>query len=145
MRLAFAVLVACAIAGCSGPPSPRAIAFDEADGALLLVAGTFDRGCEDASAILFECGRWELFVHLAPAAQSPGARPLASADTWAQRFVSDGRWDAQECSLYGDVLELGTVAITGSDAASVAFTIAGTATGDFDADGSYGAARCEGP
>jgi hypothetical protein len=145
MRLAFAVFMACAIAGCSGPPPPRAIAFDEGGGALLLVAGTFGRGCEDASDILFECGRWELLVHLEPAAQSPGAKPLASPDIWAQSFVSDGRWDASECSLYGDTFAQGTVQITGSDAGSVAFTIAGTATGDFDADGSYDAVRCQEP
>lgn len=143
MRAVAAGLLACAIAGCGGPPSPAAIAVDEEGGGLLLVAGTFDRTCEEATSILFECGRWELFVHLGPAALTPGAKPLASPDTWAQSFVSDGRYDAQECSLYGDTFGQGTVEITASDAGSVSFTIAGTATGEFDADGSYHAVRCE--
>jgi hypothetical protein len=145
MRALGAALLACVIAGCDGPPSPHAIAVDEEGGALLLVAGTFDRTCDEATSILFECGRWELFVHVDAAAQTPGAKPLASPDTWAQSFRSDGRWNAQECSLYGDTFELGTVAITASDAGSVSFTIAGTATGDFDADGSYQAVRCAEP
>jgi hypothetical protein len=139
-----ALVVASAAAG-GGPPQPTALAAFDEDGALLLVAGTFDRTCEEATSILFQCGRWELFVHLDPPAQTPGPKPLASPDTWAQKFTSDGRTDATECSLWGGTFEQGTVEITASDDDTVSFTIAGTAAGDFDADGSYDAVRCKDP
>ena len=144
-RPAAALLLAGALAGCSGPPAPAALAVDDEGGALLLVAGTFSRTCEEATSILFECGRWELFVHVEAAAQTPGARPLASPDVWAQSFMSDGRYDAQDCSLWGGTFEQGTIDITGVDDAVVSFTIDGTASGNFDADGSYDAVRCQGP
>lgn len=143
---AIALLFAGVTTAC-GPPAPAALAVDYDDGALLLVAGTFDRTCEEATSIIFECGRWELFVHLdaAAAAETTGPRPLVSPGIWAQSFTSDGRHDADECSLWGGTFEQGTVEITGSDGDRVAFSIDGTATGDFDADGSYDAVRCKDP
>lgn len=126
---------------CGG--GPRALAVDEQDGGLLLVAGTFERTCEDVTAIRFECGRWELFVHLDPPAQTPGPKPLFSADTWAQSYLSDGQENATECTVWGGSFEQGTVEITSTNEHSIAFTIAGTATSNFDADGSYEADRCE--
>lgn len=141
---AAALLFACASAAC-GPPGPAALAVDGEDGSLLVVAGTFDRTCEEATSILFQCGRWELFVHLASPAQAAGPVPLDSPDAWAQSFVSDGRRDDSECSLWGDIYTKGTVEITALDPGSVAFTLAGTASGDFDADGAYDAERCGAP
>lgn len=145
LRAAVGALSACALAaavsGCGGEPGVRAIAIDEADGALSLRVGTFDRTCDEAHSILIECGRWELLVHLDPEAQS-GAQPLASEFTWAENLVSDGAPDAQSCLVQGGTFEKGTVEITAIESDVVSFTVSGTAEGTFDADGSYDASRC---
>ncbi len=135
--------VASLVAGCGGDPEPTALALQDQAGALTVIVGTFSRTCEEAHSIIFECGRWELAVHMKPAAQSGGAKPLASDDTSAESLVSDGGPNAQKCSVIGGTYEKGTIEITEADAESVTFTLAGTAQGAFDADGTFTASRCK--
>jgi hypothetical protein len=129
--------------GCGGDPQPVALALQDPDGVLTVIAGTFDRSCAEAKSVILQCGRWELAVHLKPAAQSGGPKPLASDDTWAEDLQSDGRPDGKQCTILGGTFEQGTIEITNAAAATVAFTIAGTTKGTFDADGVYEAARCQ--
>lgn len=143
-RLAALLVLGATSAAC-GPSGPTALAATEEDGGLLLVAGTFDRTCGELTSILFECGRWELFVHVASAAPTGGPLPLDSPEIWSQSFMSDGHPGGTECTLWGDIFTQGTVEITGTTAGTVSYTIAGTATGNFDADGDYDAVRCEAP
>lgn len=140
--LTFALVCASA-AGCGGDDEPTAIAIDEADGSLTVIASTFNRTCDEARSILLECGRWELLVNVAASAQTPGPKPLVSPATYAENLVSDGEPGGLECLVQGGTFEKGTIDITGSDEASVSFTIAGTLDGTFDADGSYEAIRCK--
>lgn len=139
--LAFAAIGA--LSGCGGDPEPAAIAYTNADGVLTVVAGTFTRTCKDATAILMQCGRWELAVHVNPAAQSGGAKPIDSADTWAENLVSDGAPDGTECTIRGGTYEQGSIEIVEVADDSVQFTITGTSNGKFDADGTYDALRCK--
>lgn len=145
----WADLLACAATACAalggaagcGDPSTRALAFEDPDGSLSLSVGTFDRTCDQAHAVILGCGRWELYVNLEPGAWS-GEQPLDSDLTWAQAFISDGRPDGDECTMRGSVLRQGTIDITEKTGDHVAFTVAGTAFGEFDADGSYDASVC---
>lgn len=127
-------------AGCGGPGT-RALAFEDPDGSLSLSVGTFDRTCDQEDALILGCGRWELYVNLEPEAQS-GQHPLASDLTSAQAFIADGRPDSTDCTMRGSVLKQGTIDITEKTDDRVSFTVAGTAFGDFDADGSYDASVC---
>jgi len=136
------VLAAASIAGCGGDDEPAAIAITEADGSLTVIAGTFSRTCEEAQSIILECGRWEILVNVAAGAQTPGPKPLVSPETYAENLLSDGEQGGLECLVVGGTFEKGTIDITASDDATVSFTIAGTLDGQFNADGSYEAARC---
>ncbi len=129
-------------AGCGGDPEPTALALEGPNGVLTVIAGTFSRTCQEAHSIIFECGRWELAVHVKPSAQSGDTIPIASADAWAESLVSDGAPNADECSVLGGTFEQGTIAITEATSDAVTFTVAGTAQGTFDADGTYTALRC---
>jgi hypothetical protein len=132
-----------ALAGCGGDPEPTALALDDPNGTLTVIVGTFSRTCQEARSIIFECGRWELAVHLGPGAQSDGGKSLASSGVTAEKIVSDGAPNAQECSVLGGAYEQGTIEITKVSADAVTFLIDGTAQGDFDADGTFTAARCK--
>lgn len=136
-----AALAAAAGIGC-GEPEPEALAVSEADGSLTLITGTFERRCDDLRSIALDCGRWELVVHVDAAGQDPGSKPLVSPVTWAENLVSDGKPSSRDCLVVGGTFEKGTIDITAADDATVSFTLAGTADGNFDADGSYEAARC---
>ena len=129
------------LAGC-GDPGPQAMAYVDEDGVLTVIAGTFTRKCEDATSIIFQCGRWELDVHLNPAAQS-GEQPIASPDTWAENLVSDGRPDGDECTIRAAPYEQGTIEIEEITDDHVRYTISGTASSRFDADGTFDARRCD--
>lgn len=129
------------LVGC-GDPGPNAIAYVDEDGVLTVIAGTFTRKCEDVTAIILQCGRWELAVHMNPAAQS-GEQPIASPDTWAENLVSDGRKDGTECTIRAAPFEQGSIEIDEISDDHVRYTITGTASGKFDADGTFEAQRCD--
>ncbi|MEZ4296558.1 MAG: hypothetical protein R3B70_16415 [Polyangiaceae bacterium] len=142
--LALTALLAATAAACA-PAGPQALAAPQDDGTLVLVAGTFDRTCEEVLSIIFQCGRWELFVRVGAPDQTPGPKPMITEDTFALGYFSDGAYDGDSCSLYGDSFEQGTFEITDTTDQRVKFTFAGTANDDFDADGDYDAAICPPP
>jgi hypothetical protein len=140
---AAATIAGLAAAGCAGSVEPTAIAIEQPDGSLTLLAGTFDRSCSDTSAPVLECGRWELRVTVEPEAQDPGPKPLLSPYTWAENVMSDGKIGGSQCLVVGGSFEKGTVEITATTAATVSYTLEGTTDGAFNADGSYDAVRCK--
>lgn len=139
---AAAACFALCTSGCADGGA-KAYAVPQDNGALMLVAGTFDRSCEEALSIVFQCGRWELFVHVDPEDQTPGAKPMDSPKSWALGYFSDGSRDGDECSIYGDTFEIGTFEVTDTSDGRVKFRFDGTANDDFNADGEYDAPLCD--
>lgn len=138
----LAPLLVTGLLGCSGEHEPSALAYTSQGDVLTLIAGTFTRSCEDIDSILMQCGRWELAVHLRPAAQS-GEQPMDSDDTWAENILSDGGYNSDECTIRAGVFEQGNVEVTEITDDAVRFTLTGTEVGKFDADGSFEARWCK--
>lgn len=134
---------AAALGGCGGDPEPSAMAFSDSNGVLTVIAGTFDHDCSNVDALIFQCGRWELAVHLRPAAQSGAVQPIGTDDVWGENIVSDGPADGTDCTVRARPFEQGSISIDEVTDGYVRFTVDGSSTGNFDADGTFEGTVCD--
>ncbi len=111
---------------------------------LYLIVGKHGSTCSDPYGS-YECGselKWFASIGLPPDLQKSGVISLAEPGLISSFSVTGPADEFGSCWGGGGSFMDGTIEITSIDDTQVSFVLANTSDFDFDADGSYTAARC---